>query len=220
MSSSARRRPAASAAGAFEQCVLKPAGRGRDDGLRGPRPQAVGRAASNPLHALTLSIQGASPYASELPTRSTLAGWVGRALERPAELAVVFVDGRSGRRLNREFRQRDYATNVLTFSFHQRPRVVADIVICVPVARREARQQRKTLRAHLAHLLLHGVLHAHGYDHQRGADAARMQRREVELLGALRIADPYRESLEQAAPKRGAGAASGRRAASNRVEHQ
>ncbi|HEX7155648.1 MAG TPA: rRNA maturation RNase YbeY [Burkholderiaceae bacterium] len=190
------RRRAPRATPAFEQCVLDRGSPDRNGGLRGPRPRAAGRAASNGGHALSLSIQGAAAYAAELPARATLAGWVGRALERPAELALVFVDGRSGRRLNREFRQRDYATNVLTFSYHQRPRVVADIVICVPVARREARQQRKTLRAHLAHLLLHGVLHAQGYDHQRGADAARMQRREVELLGALRIADPYREPVE------------------------
>ncbi len=97
-----------------------------------------------------------------------------------------------GRRLNRDFRHKDYATNVLTFNYRGLPGVAADIVLCLPVVRREARAAVRTLRAHLAHLVIHGMLHAQGYDHQRATDSRRMQRREVELLASLRIADPYR----------------------------
>ena len=140
--------------------------------------------------ALSLSIRGGGQ--AGLPVRATLRRWVLRAVERPAELTLAFLGTAEARRLNREFRGRDYATNVLTFTFHSRPQVVADIVLCTPVVRREARARGLSLRAHLAHLVIHGVLHAHGYDHERAADAARMQRREVELLGTLRIRDPYR----------------------------
>ncbi len=143
-----------------------------------------------PLPALTLSIRAADQRG--LPVRATLRRWVQLAQERPSDLTLAFLGEAKARRLNREFRGRDYATNVLTFTFHSRPRVVADIVLCTPVVRREARARGLTLRAHLAHLVIHGVLHAHGYDHERDAEAARMQRREVELLGALRIPDPYR----------------------------
>ncbi|MEW5882365.1 MAG: rRNA maturation RNase YbeY [Pseudomonadota bacterium] len=139
---------------------------------------------------LALSIHGRERFAG-LPAPRTLRRWVQLALERDAEIAVSFVDARAGRRLNRAFRGRDYATNVLTFDYAQRPRVVADIAICVPVVRREAREQGKTVRAHLAHLVIHGTLHAQGYDHRRRAEARLMEAREVELLAKLRIADPY-----------------------------
>jgi len=140
---------------------------------------------------LRLSIQGRSRFRG-LPARTTLARWVGRALERDGEITLRFVDRAEGRRLNRDYRGGDYATNVLTFEYAQAPTVHADIVLCVPVIRREAVEQRKALRAHLAHLVVHGVLHAQGYAHERARDAARMQRREVELLASLRLADPYR----------------------------
>jgi probable rRNA maturation factor len=139
---------------------------------------------------LTLSIQGADAFTG-LPARSTLRHWATAALARDTQLTLRFVDAREGRRLNRKFRGRDYATNVLTFDYSQRPKAVADIVICVPVVRREARAQRRTLRAHLAHLVIHGTLHAQGFDHQRAADAQRMEQREIELLDALGIPNPY-----------------------------
>lgn len=139
---------------------------------------------------LALSIHGRERFAG-LPTPRTLRRWVRLALERDAEIAVRFVDTREGRRLNRAFRGRDDATNVLTFDYAQRPRVVADIAVCVPVVRREAREQGKPLRAHLAHLVIHGTLHAQGYDHRRRAEARAMEAREVELLAKLGISDPY-----------------------------
>lgn len=139
---------------------------------------------------LALSVQGADAFA-DLPARRTLRRWIVAALECDARLTLRFVGAREGRRLNRDFRGRDHATNVLTFDYARRPRVEADIVICVPVARREARAQGKSLRAHLAHLLIHGTLHAQGYDHLRKADAQRMERREIALLGALGIPNPY-----------------------------
>ncbi len=148
---------------------------------------------------LRLSIQNRDRFAG-LPAASTLRRWVDRALDaraRPAQLTLRFVDAREGRRLNSDFRGRDYATNVLTFDYQPRP-VHADIVLCVPVVAREAREQRKTLRAHLAHLVIHGVLHAQGHDHQTGRQAQRMERLETRLLAALGYRDPYRP-IEDAA---------------------
>ncbi len=139
---------------------------------------------------LALSVQGADAFTG-LPARSTLRRWTTAALACDAQLTLRFVDAREGRRLNRKFRGRDYATNVLTFDYAQQPNAVADIVICVPVVRREARTQRRTLRAHLAHLVIHGTLHAQGFDHLRAADARRMEQREIELLDALGIPNPY-----------------------------
>ena len=141
---------------------------------------------------LALSIQGQGRFVG-LPARSTLLRWVEAALESDAELTVRFVGAAEARRLNREFRGKDYATNVLTFDYQHAPVVVADIVLCVPVVRREAREQRKGYREHLAHLVVHGVLHAQGHDHARARDAKRMEAREVRILAGLGIDDPYRE---------------------------
>lgn len=142
--------------------------------------------------ALALSVQGHGRF-DGLPARATLARWLAAALERDAELTLRFVGAVEGRRLNRDFRGRDYATNVLTFDYRHAPVAVADIVLCVPVVRREARAQRKAFRDHLAHLVVHGALHAQGHEHDRAADAARMEAREVRILAALGIRDPYRE---------------------------
>jgi probable rRNA maturation factor len=141
--------------------------------------------------ALAVSIQGQGRF-DGLPARSTLLRWIKAALERDAELALRFVGAAEARRLNREFRGRDYATNVLTFGYQRAPVVHADIVLCVPVVRREAREQRKGFRDHLAHLVVHGVLHAQGHDHDRAADARAMEAREVRILARLGIDDPYR----------------------------
>jgi probable rRNA maturation factor len=139
---------------------------------------------------LTLSVQGQSQF-DGLPARNTLVRWIMAALERDAELTLRFVGAAEARRLNREFRGKDYATNVLTFGYQLAPVVRADIVVCVPVVRREAREQRKGFRDHLAHLVVHGVLHAHGQDHDRPTAAKRMEAREVEILAGLGIDDPY-----------------------------
>ena len=141
--------------------------------------------------ALTLSIQGQSRFEG-LPARNTLVRWIAAALERDAELTVRFVGAAEARALNRDYRGSDHATNVLTFDYAHSPVVRADIVLCVPVIRREAREQRKPFRQHLAHLTVHGVLHAHGLEHDRAADARKMEAREVRILAEFGIADPYR----------------------------
>jgi probable rRNA maturation factor len=135
-------------------------------------------------------ILGAARFRS-LPARSTLARWVRLALDRPGQITLLLADARAARRLNRTYRKRDYATNVLTFGYQEAPVAVADVVICVAVARAEAARAGRTLREHLAHLVIHGVLHAQGYDHMRAADARRMQALEVAHLARLRIPNPY-----------------------------
>jgi probable rRNA maturation factor len=151
--------------------------------------------------ALAVSIQGHGRF-DGLPARSTLVRWIKAALERDAELTLRFVAAAEARRLNREFRGKDYATNVLTFDYQHAPLVRADIVLCVPVVRREAREQRKGFRDHLAHLVVHGSLHAQGHEHDRAADARAMEAREVRILAGLGIDDPYRDG---GATGRGAG---------------
>jgi probable rRNA maturation factor len=143
---------------------------------------------------LVLSLQfGDASHRAQLP-RHRVARWIRAALEAPAEIAVRIVGEDEGRRLNREFRGKDYATNVLTFDYERAPVVVADIVLCAPVVAREARERGIELPAHYAHLLVHGTLHAQGHEHDRAGDAACMEARETEVLAALDVADPYRRS--------------------------
>jgi probable rRNA maturation factor len=118
--------------------------------------------------------------------------WVGMALKTPGEIAVRIVGAEEGQALNRQYRGKDYATNVLTFDYTREPVVAADLVLCAPVVEREAREQGKSLEAHYAHLLVHGALHAQGYDHETGErDALEMEALEILLLGALGYANPY-----------------------------
>lgn len=130
--------------------------------------------------------------------RAQLRRWVAAAIERDCAFTLRLVDAREGRALNRAYRGRDYATNVLTFEYGQDggdDATHADIVICLPVAAREARAQRKAPRDHLAHLVVHGALHAQGWDHERGEqEAADMEARERAILARFRIADPYAET--------------------------
>lgn len=163
------------------------------------RPERAG-AARPAAPRLSLSVQVA-PGAGECPVdRAQLRRWALAALTRDASIALRFVGAREGRTLNREFRGRDYATNVLTFAYDEEALrtpardapVHADVVLCLPVVVREARAQRKPVRAHLAHLVVHGLLHAQGMDHEDGREAARMEAREVEVLRRFRIPDPYR----------------------------
>ena len=124
--------------------------------------------------------------------RPKVARWIGFALAAPAELSVRIVGEDEGRALNRAYRGKDYATNVLTFDYARTPVVSADLVLCAPVVAREAAEQGKPLEWHYAHLLVHGALHAQGYDHESGeADALEMEALEVLLLGALGYANPY-----------------------------
>ncbi len=134
---------------------------------------------------------GASAHRAVL-RRPAVMRWVAHALARPAEIAVRVVGEEEARELNREYRRKDYATNVLTFGYGTEPLVVADLVLCAPVVQREAREQRKPLEAHYAHLLVHGTLHAQGYEHERGQrEALEMEALEILLLASLGFANPY-----------------------------
>ncbi len=141
--------------------------------------------------ALSLSLQFAEPHDREVLPRHRVARWLRAALERPAELTVRIVGADEGHALNRDFRGKDYATNVLTFDYQREPTIIADLVLCGPVLRREAAEQGRALEAHYAHLLVHGALHAQGWDHEDEAGAAAMEARESALLRALGYADPY-----------------------------
>ena len=143
---------------------------------------------------LSLSLQFAdAAHRAALP-RHKVMRWIRAALEGPAQIAVRVVGEQEGRELNKGFRGKDYATNVLTFDYEHEPVVVADLVLCAPVVEREAKDQGLLLEAHYAHLLVHGALHAQGYDHEREDEAAAMEARESELMAALGFADPYAEA--------------------------
>ena len=117
--------------------------------------------------------------------------WIRAALAAPGEVTVRVVGLDEGRALNRDYRQKDAPTNVLTFGFESRPIVIADLVLCAPVVEREARELDIPLEAHYAHLLVHGTLHAQGFDHEADSDAQRMEARESAVLAKLGFADPY-----------------------------
>jgi probable rRNA maturation factor len=140
---------------------------------------------------LTLSLQFADARHRALLPRHFVARCIRCALEAPAQITVRIVDAEEGRELNRGFRRKDYATNVLTFDYQHAPVVVADLVLCAPVLEAEALAAGTPLRDHYAHLLVHGTLHAQGWDHVRVRDAKRMEARETALLAALGVADPY-----------------------------
>lgn len=140
--------------------------------------------------ALSLSVQYAS-NAPELPTRPQVRRWTKAAQLGAATVTVRFVDAIEGRALNAEFRGKDYATNVLTFVYDDDEPRAGDIVLCAPVVRKEADAQGKTLLAHYAHLVVHGMLHLQGFDHERPADAAVMEARETAILARLALPDPY-----------------------------
>ena len=140
--------------------------------------------------ALSLSVQYAS-NAPELPTRTQVRRWTKAALLGAATVTVRFVDAIEGRALNAEYRGKDYATNVLTFVYDDDEPRAGDIVLCAPVVRKEADAQGKALLAHYAHLVVHGMLHLQGFDHERPADAAVMEARETAILARLSLPDPY-----------------------------
>jgi len=148
------------------------------------------------LPDLTLSLQfgrfaGVEAHRGALP-RHSVARWIRHALDIDGEITVRIVDAEEGQQLNREFRGKDYATNVLTFDYAQAPIVMADLVLCAPVVAREAKENRKTLADHYAHLLVHGTLHAQGWDHETGdADADEMEAYEIEILAEMGIRSPY-----------------------------
>jgi probable rRNA maturation factor len=147
------------------------------------------------LSDLTLSLQfGAIKYVQRhraaLP-RHKVTRWIRHALGSDAEITVRIVDAEEGQALNRDFRKKDYATNVLTFDYTQEPVVTADLVLCAPVVAQEAKEQGKTLQAHYAHLIVHGTLHAQGWDHELDEDAQVMELRETEIMARLGFDNPY-----------------------------
>lgn len=149
---------------------------------------------------LGLAVQYADRSIADVITRPLLRRWVQAALMAPAELTLRFVDVDEARTLNRDYRGRDYPTNVLTFAYadddadasadHATP-TRADIVFCNAVLVEEARTQQKPLLAHAAHLVVHGVLHAQGYDHEDDAEATEMEALETTILAGLGWPDPY-----------------------------
>ena len=141
--------------------------------------------------ALTLSLQQPDGRHRAVLTRAFVTRCLRRALQTPAEITVRIVDAAEGQALNAGFRARDYATNVLTFDYEHGPVVVADLVLCAPVVEREAQEQGKALADHYAHLLVHGALHAQGWDHEVRSEAESMEALETEILAGLGIADPY-----------------------------
>ena len=147
------------------------------------------------LNQLTLSLQfgkleNAALHRGALP-RHKVARWLRHALQCDAEITVRIVDTEEGQALNRDYRHKDYATNVLTFDYTQEPVVTADLVLCAPVVAKEAKEQGKTLEEHYAHLLVHGALHAQGWDHEAEEDAQVMELRESEIMARLGFENPY-----------------------------
>ena len=148
------------------------------------------------LNQLNLSLQfgqfdGVAAHRAALP-RAKVTRWIRHALADDAEITVRVVGEAEGRALNLSYRQKDYATNVLTFDYSQAPLVTADLVLCAPVVAQEALDNGKTLADHYAHLLVHGALHAQGWDHETSEqDADDMEAYEIEILAELGIANPY-----------------------------
>jgi probable rRNA maturation factor len=142
---------------------------------------------------LSLSLQFADPRHRALLPRHKVQRFIRAALELPGEIAVRIVSAEEGRALNREYRSKDYATNVLTFDYSHEPVVGADLVICAEVVAQEADEMGIPLLHHYAHMLIHGTLHAQGYDHEEDDEAECMEARESELMQALGFADPYQD---------------------------
>ncbi len=150
------------------------------------------------LNQLALSLQfarfdGVAEHRAALG-RSQVTRWIRHALADDAEITVRIVDAEEGQALNREYRKKDYATNVLTFDYQQEPTVLADLVLCAPVVAREAQEQNKSLEEHYAHLLVHGALHAQGWDHETSEeDAQEMEDYETAIMQELGFEDPYKK---------------------------
>jgi probable rRNA maturation factor len=137
---------------------------------------------------------------SGLPAKRQIRAWVRAALningKRGGQITVRFVGAGEGRRLNNDYRDKDYASNVLSFPYALEPRVCGDLVLCAPVLVRQAAEQGKPLEAHCAHLIVHGMLHLQAYDHEASEEQAiEMETQERTLMAALGYPDPYREEV-------------------------
>ena len=144
------------------------------------------------MNTLSLSVQYAST-AGNLPARGQIRRWVLAALEHSAEITLRIVDADEAQALNRDYRHRDYATNVLTFEYGEITSGIlgGDIVLCAPVVEKEAAELGKKLADHYAHLTIHGTLHLQGYGHEAAADAVIMETREAVILKRFKILNPY-----------------------------
>ena len=151
------------------------------------RPRGAGK-----IPRLVLTVQYAVKT-SDLPSRGQFRRWARAALTRDARITVRIVGSREARALNRRFRHKDRATNVLSFTLQDAPRLEGDLALCAPLIAHEARTQRKAKTAHYAHLLVHGVLHLQGYDHDTERQARRMEHRETRIVTGLGFPDPYQE---------------------------
>jgi probable rRNA maturation factor len=150
------------------------------------------------LSPLSLSLQFARSETARSHrqhlSRSFVTRCIRAALEAPGEITVRIVGGEEARALNRDYRSKDYATNVLTFDYSHAPEVHADLVLCADVVEAEALAQGIAVSAHYAHLLVHGTLHAQGFDHDIDSDAQLMEARETALLTAMGYDDPYAQA--------------------------
>ena len=143
------------------------------------------------FRSLTLSLQFADPRHRALLPRHKVQRWLCAALQAPAEITVRIVDDAEGQALNRDYRHKDYATNVLTFDYAQEPVVMADLVLAAGVVEREAAELGLPIADHYAHLLVHGALHAQGWDHEVDDEAVEMEAEETAILARLGVHDPY-----------------------------
>jgi probable rRNA maturation factor len=154
----------------------------------------MARAGSKPVRpprgVLTLSVQYGVAK-ERLPSPKQVRSWASAALLTDAHVTFRLIGEKEGRKLNRDFRGRDYATNVLTFAYPGLQPLTGDIALCVPVIAREAVEQGKPIEAHYAHLVVHGMLHLQGYDHETRKDAGVMESLEAEIVAKLGYADPY-----------------------------
>jgi probable rRNA maturation factor len=139
---------------------------------------------------LLMQIQYATEMA-DLPAPQQFKRWARNTLRVDSEITLRIVDETEGRALNKTYRGKDYATNVLTFPLAEEPHLMGDIIICAPVVAKEAAEQGKPLEAHYAHLTVHGVLHVHGYDHEIEEQADLMESIETEIITKLGYANPY-----------------------------
>jgi probable rRNA maturation factor len=148
-------------------------------------------------HPLDLDVQYPDARLESTITPELVERWVRATLLGPAELTIRFVDSAEGQTLNRDYRGKDYATNVLTFAYNEGEELAddeptqADIILCTDVLQREADEQKKTVEEHAAHLVVHGVLHAQGYDHEHDEEAEEMEQFERDIMEVLGYPDPY-----------------------------
>ncbi|MBU3581803.1 rRNA maturation RNase YbeY [Polynucleobacter sp. AP-Capit-er-40B-B4] len=145
---------------------------------------------------LNIDLQYASPAIEstlrKIASPALIKKWVKSATPLGGLMTLRFVNATEGKKLNRAFREKDYATNVLTFPYElSKEELIADIIFCLPILQKEAKEQDKLLKAHLAHLILHGCLHAQGYDHESGKDAKKMETLEIQILQKMGFANPY-----------------------------